>query len=450
MSRRRPRPSLRRRLALGMAVGLVVVLVPAGLLLGDRLRQVVETYVLERLNHDLESLVAGLRLTPGAEPSLDSQRLTLVYHQPYSGHYFQLKAGEQLLRSRSLWDSALPVPDVALGERRVLHGKGPGRQHLLLLVRGVEKAGVPVVVAVAEDLGPLDQALRSVYGLLAAVAGAVLIALLVVQRGLLDLGLRPLARLRGQLRALARGEQSRLDMVGVPVEVRPLVEQINRLLALQAKRLERSRKGLGNLAHALKTPLTLLDRLAEEPALREQPAVTQAIARHVSEMRRIVDRELRRARLAGGGVPGQAVDLEQTVPALLQTLRTLYAERDLVLEAHLQPGLRFHGDREDLLELLGVLLDNACRHARHRVSIRALADGAGLRLRIEDDGPGVPAELRDSLVERGRRLDESQPGSGLGLAIASDIVEQYRGRLVLGPAGLGGLQVELWFPAPEA
>ncbi|HNW78161.1 MAG TPA: ATP-binding protein, partial [Candidatus Competibacteraceae bacterium] len=224
--------------------------------------------------------------------------------------------------------------------------------------------------------------------------------------------------------------------------------ELNRLLTLLDQRQRRARHALGNLAHALKTPLTALTQLAEQPPPpTELQNWWQDLRQQLRQVRALTERELKRARIAGGGAPGLRVLLAPEIADLVTTLQRIHRERALHIETHLPPGGVFSGDRDDLLELLGNLLDNACQWARTTVRLSAVLEPEILSLRIEDDGPGCPPEHLELLSQRGMRVDESRAGHGLGLAIASDIVAQYGGALNLGRSEtLGGFLAEVHLP----
>ena len=245
---------------------------------------------------------------------------------------------------------------------------------------------------------------------------------------------------------LHQGEVRTLDE-DVPAEIRPLVREINHLMELTRQRLQRSRTATGNLAHALKTPLSALARLRDDPAMERAPQVRSQVERHVDAMARLIDKELKRARLAGGALPGARFAPAQELPDLVDALRRLYDGRGLVIETELAGAGEFPGDREDMLELFGNLLDNACKWARSRVRLRVL-DTPGLAFTVEDDGPGVADQALAGLTERGRRLDESAEGHGLGLSIVRRIIEKLGG--AVGVQSQAGQGCTFWFTLPAA
>lgn len=428
--------SLQSRLAIGIAIPVAIATLLAVVLVSYGARQLVDDFVLSRLEHDLETLVAGVELRPGAPPH-QGQQLTQVYQQPYSGHYFQIETeGSAPQRSRSLWDQQLDLPSLEPGERRSFRTQGPEGQPLMLLVEGFRQSGQSAVVGVAEDIGPLAATVRLLQTGV-AVLGVLLLGLIVLsQTALIRRGLAPVNALRTELQRLERGDIQELNADHVPLEIRPLILEINQLIRLLSSRLTRSRNALGNLAHSLKTPLTILDGLAGN-----EPEAPEEVRRQVVAMRNIVERELRRARLAGSGMPGATLAPETALSELADVFTRVYAHRAIDFDIQVTPQLRLPLDREDFLELAGVLIDNACKwcHGRVRVSVQRL--GEETLLTVDDDGPGCPPEQRESLAERGWRVDEEQPGSGLGLAIAVDTVNQYGGRLTFDDSPLGGLRV---------
>lgn len=437
-------PSLERRLNLGVGLGLAALLLVGAVLICIAMRELAEQYVADRLRQDLDTLIAATTVVD-EQLTFAPERLglALVYRQPYSGHYYRVSQGEQLLRSRSLWDADFPVPALAAGEEWRGRRLGPDKQRLLVVAQAVATRDRPRIVAVAEDTRQLEASLHRFTIGLAVFATLMLLGLLWLQRRLIRYSLHPLRRLQTQLQQMERGERYDLATEGVPKEILPLVLRLNNLLALLAARLERSRKAAGNLAHTLKTPLAVLTQMAGDPAL--VGACRSQLLAQLGVMRNTIDRELRRARLAGGSLSG-SFNLHDEVEALLDTLQRIYHDKPLALECSAgDPAAQFAGDREDFLELMGVLLDNAFKWACSRIRLE-VSGGPELAITIEDDGPGIAPELRNRLLSRGQRLDEGPAGAGLGLAIASDIVEQYQGELRLGAARLGGLRVALRLP----
>ncbi len=438
--------SLQARLSAGLIAALALLMVLAVAVGGYSLQQLAENFVATRLEHDLETLLAALEFDPAGQPRLPAERISASFHQPYSGHYYQIETPGGELCSRSLWDTDLALP--LLTTNRVTRSfiTGPQNQQLLLVGRAFRVRDQPVAIAVTEDFTPVRQGIQYLLLEMTGIALLLFGALLLFQRLIVRRSLAPLEQLRGELPRLAQGEIPQLS-VDAPDEVRPLVAELNRLLVLLDQRQRRSRHALGNLAHALKTPLTVLTQLAEQPPSPGDARWWPDLRQQLQHIRALTERELKRARIAGGSAPGQRVLLEREIADLVDTLGRIHRDRDLRFSIRVPVGCIFPGDRDDLLELLGNLLDNACQWAANTVRLTAELNTAGLSLRVEDDGPGCPPEQLEWLQRRGIRIDESRAGHGLGLAIASDIVEQYGGTLTLGrSAALGGFLAEAAIP----
>jgi len=258
-----------------------------------------------------------------------------------------------------------------------------------------------------------------------------------VQGRVVTLGFQPLVQTRQELERVQHGERQALSG-DVPEEVRPLVAEVNHLLSLFSERLQRSRHAVGNLAHALKGPLGVLHGLAG----RSTAEVAAEIEQQSGHIQRLLERELKRARLAGSGVPGQRFDPARELPVLVALLEKIHAAREVRFDCQAPAGVGYAFDRDDMLELVGNLLDNAGKWADEQVRCRFGGGDGRLQVTVEDDGPGCPDEELQALTGRGVRIDEGRPGHGLGLAIVQDIVGQYRGRLAFGHSpDLGGLRV---------
>lgn len=442
--------SLQARLSTGLILALALLTLLAVAAGGYSLRQMAENFVAARLEHDLEAVLAALSFDASGQPQLAVDRIGANFRQPYSGHYYQIETAGGELCSRSLWDADLALPPLAASHITRAFITGPQEQRLLLVGRAFRVQNQSVAIAVTEDFTPVNAGLRRLLLEFILIAVVLFGALLWLQRLIVRRGLAPLDQVRRELPRLARGEIPQLSLEA-PAEVRPLVAELNRLLELLHQRQRRSRHALGNLAHALKTPLTVLTQLAEHPPPPSAAADGwRDLRQQLQHIRALTERELKRARIAGSGAPGQRVLLDREVKDLIATLRRIHRDREIVIEARIPPGSGFAGDRDDLLELLGNLLDNACQWAKTRVRLTTGADADHLWLRIEDDGPGCPPDQLDELRQRGTRIDESRTGHGLGLAIASDIVAHYGGVLRLGRSeALGGFLAEATLPCPS-
>ena len=439
-------PSLGRRLIAGAALWIALALLASGLILYELFRSHVTDALENALAADLTQLIAVLEIGPEGLPQLTQRPANPLFEKPYSGRYWQVEsAGPILLTSRSLWDSSLPMPVDILGDGAIHRHRltGPAGQSLIALERGVRlpESAAPLRITTAADVAELEGPLRRFGGTLAfslAVLGLGLMAAVALQ---VRYGLRPLARLRAALGALRAGNRTRLAG-DWPSEIRPLVEDFDVVLDHNARVLDRARTQAGNLAHALKTPLSVLANAADEATT----PLADAVHAQVSVMQRQVDHHLARARAAAAAeLPGAHADAAEIAHQLRRTLSKLYIERGIAVDISVGERAIFRGDAEDLMEILGNLLDNACKWARSRVGLR-LTGGDPLRVTVEDDGPGLAPELRAAALRRGIRLDESMPGSGLGLAIVRDLVDAYGGEIRLDESPRGGLRIQLDLP----
>lgn len=442
--------SLRTRLAVGLAISFVMLAGLQWLLAGIAIERLLKAQLAQRLERDAENLLAALDGETSAPLQLDDARVGGEYRQPFSGHYFRIVIdGGDDISSRSLWDGTLALPSA--GSERIAQSEaaGPQGQSLWLLSARYEKRGQAVHILVAEDLSALRAGLREWHLLYGVLTLAVVALVLAVQQWVVRRSLAPLDTLRAQMQALERGERERLD-VALPDEIAPLVDQFNTLLGMLLRRSQRSRDALGNLAHALKTRLAVLLQVAESPEMKAHPGLQQRLTDSTELMRRAIERELRRARLMGGTHPARRSGLRDAAERLASTLAILHGERSPDIALDMGADLTLAMDEEDLMELLGNLMDNACLWCRGRVRLSVERD-ADLKLVIEDDGPGCAPEQLESLSARGFRADETKPGHGLGLSIVRDLVDSYGGALEFGPSPvLGGLRVTVHLPARMA
>ncbi len=456
------RPSLVRRLIWLAAAWGVLALTVSGVTL---------TYFFQRSSQNqydrsaietIEDLYSGTTVEQGPKgpevvaPALTDQAALRVY----SGHYWEIAepapGGMQpLVASRSLWDSELKPPDDGAARFKAgvvfsYNTDGPAGQRLRASARTVTLPGWPrpVIFIAADDRGPLDKdagrfAEVTVVALL--VLGAGLIAGVVLQ---VRVGLQPLFRLRRQVADVRKGKAERLD-ADYPVELMPLASELNALLAHNQQVVERQRTHVGNLAHALKTPLSVM---LSETELRPRDPLAEVVARQAQIMREQVDHHLRRARAAARAQgSGERTPVAPVLDELARTLERIFGERGVTIDWDAEEELGFVGERQDFMELAGNVMDNACKWCRRRVRATAVPDAAPgmFRLTVEDDGPGLPPERRAEVLRRGARLDESAPGSGLGLSIVEEPAKAYGGSVTLGASSLGGLKVELILPQAE-
>ncbi|MBF0461376.1 MAG: sensor histidine kinase [Magnetococcales bacterium] len=439
-------PSLQNRLAIGLAAILIPVFLGQWLLMSVAVHRIHVDYIASRLRHDAEALLAALQLSDASQvaPRLLSARINPVYLRPWSGHYYHMQVGETVFRSRSLWDAdlTLATPSVAADDT-VQTVPGPRQEPLLVLTRHFVKQAQNVTILVAEEIGASERMVEMTQFWYAVSAVLAVGLLLVLQRVMVRRRLRPLEQARGEIHRLEQGTLRHLSTASVPLEILPFIHEINRLLSTLADQLQKSRQASGNLAHTIRTPLTVLLQLTEGAELDDHPALRQQMQQQIKTIGALTGRVLKRVRVAGAITPASCTDVSGELTVLVAMMQQMYRSRSVQIEARIPPGLSALLDREDLLELAGNLLDNACKWARTAVCFTVSA-AAGLQLTVEDDGPGCPPAQHEHILERGGRADQTTPGYGIGLAVVQEIVTVYEGKLTLGSSdALGGFQVQV-------
>lgn len=437
--------SIQRRLSIGLVSIMVVVCVVLAQTSLWLFELGLQRYLEAGLRNESESLLIALVRGPNGL-QLDELRLSPAYQRPYSGHYFRIDFPEGHWRSRSLWD--LEIPDPGSGGLHANFELGKTEQSLLLLKADYRKFGQDISITVAQDYTPVRASFLRVQQIGLGLGLAALALILTLQRVTVRRALRPLDRAREQLFQLQQGKRSQLDEE-VPVELEPLVSQINHLLEHTEDSLKRSRNALGNLGHALKTPLAVLFSAVASPQFDAHPGLRNLLGEQLKQIEQRLARELNRARLSGDALPGAHFDCDAELSGLFATLRMIHGEH-LNLEMQVTPGLSLPWDREDVLELLGNLLDNACKWADSEVLLTIDQHEGSFRISIDDDGPGIPESQREEVFSRGARLDEQITGHGLGLGIVRDIVQAWGGTMQLQTCQFGGLRVRIELPDRSA
>jgi signal transduction histidine kinase len=437
--------SLRSRLGLGLITSLLLMLALLWATVGYSVHLLMENQLASRLEHDAETLLGGITIAADGTFLLDSHRLQGIYLQPYSGHYYQIEVDGHITRSRSLWDESLPPQQLALGETRQSFLDGPQQQPLLLWSRAYRKQGHKVVISVAEDMLATQEGLWRFQWQLLAWALAVVALLVLLQHYIVVRSLRPVSAAAADIARLEQGEITELQEQ-VPDEVSPLVRAINMLLQRQQMRLQRSREALGNLAHSLKTPLTVLLQLAAERIPASDNAAHAQLQDYSRQIDQLMSASLRRARLAGDGLGASRFNLQQDLPVLLDTLSRLHRERAIHVEQELGDTRILPLEQQDGMELLGNLLDNAWKWARTTIRLSITA-GRQTDIVVEDDGTGIEAGELDQMLRRGGRQDETITGHGIGLSVVRGMVEELGGSIEIGRSEtLGGLRITVSLP----
>ena len=439
--------SIQGRLNLAFIVLTLSVFSILWFLQGMVVRGVAYEFVSERMQSDARTVLQAV-MHKNNEWQVDAQYISPVYTQPMSGHYYQFLVDEgEWKYSRSLWDEEIPT----------YAGKPVGQMNIILQYKRdipwlvydnrFEKAGHQIRIVLAEDISHIEAKLKDLSWWVAGVGFLFIIILLMVQILVIRRGLKSLRSMQQDIVRLKEGDISTLPEVQVK-EIAPLVNEINYMVESMSLRLDRSRHAVGNLAHAAKTPLTVIDRQIE--TLRQSsPDCASALEQQSHALRNLVERELTRARIAGAAMPGQKVIIEEEVEKLIKAMKMIYRDKALDYEISIKSTTFFPGERDDLIELMGNLIDNASKWATSRVRIKGMMNEHCLELCIEDDGPGIPEDNMTQLMLRGERLDESTNGHGLGLSIVMEIVRQYKGIFQLLPSDMGGLHAHLLLPRQQ-
>ncbi|MET0867216.1 MAG: ATP-binding protein [Pseudorhodoplanes sp.] len=450
--------SLALRLFMWAAGWTLAIILVTGIVLSSLYRGAVERAFDGRLQVYLRTLVADL-----AAPEVPDEKLAQgvsepLFELPLSGWYWQVtqldSAKPDIRASRSLWDGGLPKlqvtsPGAALGVRSG-YVSGPEDQKLRLVERTVDLGEEGnFLVAVAGDAAEIEDDIKNFDRALLMTFCALALILLLTTAFQVRFGLLPLKRISEQLAAIRSGNAERLEG-NFPDEIAPLAREANALLDANREIVERARTHVGNLAHALKTPLSVI---MNEASARADDPLSHKVQEQTDIMRDQITRHLERARMAARlTVVGTITEVAPVVFSIARTMEKTNRNKELRLKVEVPEDAKFRGERQDLEEMVGNLVDNACKWAQSRVSIEVLKERAEterdvVRLIVDDDGPGLSPAERQEVARRGRRLDETKPGSGLGLSIVVELTGLYGGTFTLGSAPTGGLRAELVLPA---
>jgi signal transduction histidine kinase len=460
----RPGKSLTRRLIWLASAWIVIALVLTGWTLTTQYKE----SALRRLGNMLADTIDEVVVATNATPDgvVVAEIRDAKTNRALSGEYWAIAEleGETGLRfiagSPSLAGERLAVPHDLPAQLRASTGtiisfndpgflRPPLRQPLRVAasLKSLPGRSEPLVFMAAVDRTSIEDDTREFAtvtwtALLILGAGLVIAVFLQVQ-----IGLRPLFALRNEIADVRKGRSARIAR-SYPLEIQPLAEQVNRLLDHNQETVERQRTHVGNLAHALKTPLSVM--LAE--AGTQSGALPDMVRKQTDLMKAQVDHHLRRARAAARAqLLGERTPIAEVLDEMAVMLERVFEEKGVEIDWRAPDELGFRGERQDLQEILGNLIENACKWSKRRVRISAGPTGLGqMVVVVEDDGPGLPAEQREAALERGARMDETTPGSGLGLSIVVELTRAYGGRITLADSDLGGLKVLLELPAAEA
>ena len=447
--------SLTLRLTAAAILWSVILLLVGGVLLTFQFDAYVQRNFDSRLQSYLFEIIAETASEDGEtspKPELEDQR----FSRTFSGWYWQIDATDgPLFQSDSLWDQSLSVPPQASSESNEAAIAGPLGQQLRFVSRTIQPPGspLPLVFTVAVNEAEIAAEAERFSDALTAsfqTLGQWLIGFIIIGFALFIVfvqrfGMRPLRRLGDAMNQIRTGRTRRLTG-NFPSEIAPLARELNALLDSNEAVVERARAHAGDLAHMIKTPLSVLMNEAE----KEDSPLAEKVMRHAKSMRGQVDHQLARASTAAAAnLIGVRAQVGPVVAELVRTLETIYSGRDLTFSQAGDLSAHFRGEKEDLQEMIGNLMENACKWAKTKIELNVTRHGDRLKIAIEDDGPGLTAEECIEVLKRGMRLDEAVPGTGLGLAIVVDIARLYSGDIVLGAGAHGGLKAELDLPAAD-
>ncbi len=453
--------SIRARLIFATLIPSVIFLLVGVFLAAQFTISLQRQEFLNSLEEEVLQLSAWAQLTSEGtfDPKLpgDTQ-----FERVFSGWYYQVfrvddgDALEPVATSTSLQQSRLNINFIDhTQDRWDLETVGPTGEPLLVMVQRMT-AGIladgevtpnpeqQFLLTVARDITPLQVTQTAIIRALIIGAAVAIASIGAVTLIMVGFGLSPLSQIEKSLVRIRSGELNRLKGEELPLEIEPLAAELNLLIDENQKVVERARTQVGNLAHALKTPLSVLVNEAHNDAT----PLGQTAREQVGLMRAQVDRYLARARVAASSqVIGARTALEPAFDRLVRALQKIHADKNITIHKVLEPHLTLRGEQQDLEEVAGNLLENAFKWAASDVTLTARRQGGDIVFSVEDDGPGLAPEERKRALERGQRLDETMPGSGLGLSIVSDIVSAYGGSVKLGESQSGGLIVTVTLPS---
>jgi signal transduction histidine kinase len=441
----------------------VVILLITGVVLSSVYRAASERAFDRRLNLYLRTIVAEVA-TPDSTPDQFQSLGEPLFELPLSGWYWQVTRTDSekpdVRSSRSLWDKKLPKledrgVELTASGVRIGYVDGPEGQTLRMVERPVDLgADGKYLVMVAGDASEIFEETRAFDYYLGGTFAALSIVLVLTTIFQVRFGLAPLKRISDSIADIRSGRAERLEGE-FPVEIAPLARETNALIDANREIVERARTHVGNLAHAIKTPLSVI---VNEASARGSDPFAAKVLEQADVMRDQVAHHLERARIAARlTIIGTVTEVAPAIEALRRTMEKIHRGRGIVIDVEADATAKFRGERQDLEEMVGNLVDNACKWAESRVFVEVLVErgsdaargGAGgplLRIIVDDDGRGLSADERAKVSRRGQRLDESKPGSGLGLSIVVDLAALYGGSLTLGTAPIGGLRAELVLP----
>jgi signal transduction histidine kinase len=444
--------SLRARLIIGAFIWITVGVSAAGIFISALFRQHATELTDAEMRAHLEELASIIDVNPEGGPELYRPLSDPRFSQVGSGYSWQVsRMGRLLIKSTSVSAADLPIPDDSLPTGEMNKLEVPDRGQTLIVYESMfspDSRSEPLRLQVNVDSSVIDAVLRTFNISLATSLVLLAIALTAAAALQVAFGLQPMTSLGRALRSIRSGRQTHLPR-SFPLEVQPVVDDLNSLIDVNAQMVVRARAQAGNLAHALKTPLAVLTDEAYRLENRGQGEAAQVILQQCQRMQRQIDYQIARVRAAASrSVPGVNAPIPPAVASIVSAMKRLYAAKELNFEVEIDPECIAMCDPMDLNEMLGNLIDNACKWGTKRIAIRGTVDAKANQavIAVEDDGPGLPLESREMVFQIGQRLDERVPGSGLGLSIVRDLAQLYGGEIRLEDSALGGLKATLRLP----
>lgn len=435
--------SIQKNLTLSLALALVALLIIQWGIITHQFEKLLIYQIRENLINEADSLLTHIVFDQDGSLRFDQDMVSERYRQPFSGYYYQIHFTDQTYYSRSIWDYETDLSLEDTDSSGFI--AGPQSQELYYLARNYRKKDQHFQIFIAQDIKPLLTEQEAAKWKFSSLSIVIILAIITMVALLIRRAFKPVAQIHRDLKALRDGKIAQLHASSV-VEYSALIEELNQLLTKMQQRAQRSREALGNLAHAMKTRLSLINQLADEPTLKNAPSTRRRLIERSQSLQVLIDQELKRARLLGRPLPGQRLVLHQEIEQLVSTLKLIYRDKPIDFSITVPEKNYFFIEREDAVELMGNLLDNACKFCRHRVEIYVSETDSAVHISVNDDGAGCDEEECNALMQRGHRLDETISGSGLGLSIVQDILSSYEAELTISRSQLGGLAVEMQWP----